>query len=138
LPSRTWKAGSQFLAEDLAEELARKKSEVAELRKVADSIHKLSDTGDWETPVEISYCHTVREGDGLGTRTTAVTLADAGEANDAASAIEKKLDSWEKLRDQMLEDLKKKQRKVAEMESSIPDFAESSREMVDDVLAILH
>jgi hypothetical protein len=132
------KAGSQFLAQDLRDELADKKVEVSQLRELAESIHELADTADWEEPVEISYSHTAREGDGLATRTQTVTLVDAGEANDAAAAIEKKLDSWENLRIQMLDDIKGRQRQVKELEDSISAFAESSRGVVGDVLAILH
>jgi hypothetical protein len=132
------KAGSHFLAKGLEQELADKKTEVAQLKKVADSIHKLADTEDWEKPVEVSYCHTVRDGTGLATKTQTLILADAGEARDAAALIEKKLDNWEKLRVLMVEDLKQRRRQVDEMEDSISAFAESSRGVVDDVLAILH
>ena len=132
------KAGSQFIAEELEVELAEKKAEVTELKGVAESMHELADTADWEEPVEVSYSHTARNGDGLATKTQTLTLADAGEARDAAAAIEKRLDTWEKLRIQMLEDLKQKQRQLGEMEESIPAFAESSKTVVGDVLAILH
>ena len=132
------KAGSHFLAKDLEKELEDKKNEVLQLQKVADSMNRLADTESWENPVEVSYSHTVREGDGLGTRTQTLTLVDAGEARDAAATIEKKLVNWEKLRVLMLEDLKQRRRQVDEMEEGIAAFAESSRGVVDDVLAILH
>jgi hypothetical protein len=132
------KAGSEFIAQDLEDELADKKTEVLQLQKVADSIHEMADNADFEGPVEVSYSHTAREGDGLATRVQTLTLADAGEAKDAATTIEKRLDNWEKLRAQMLEDLKRRQHQLSEMEDSIPAFAESSRGVVDDVLAILY
>lgn len=132
------KVGSKVIAEELAEELADKKVETAQLREVAESIHELAGNGDWEDPIEVSYCHTVRDGDGLATKTQILTLADATEAKDAAAVIERKIDSWEKLRAQMQDHLKLRQKKVKEMEGSIPDFAESSKGLVDDVLAILH
>jgi hypothetical protein len=132
------KAGSQFIAQELVEELADKKTEVSRLREVADSFHELADTAEWGGPVEVSYSHTAREGDGLATRTQTLTLVDAGEAKEAAATIEKKLDTWEKLRSQMLEDLKQQQHQLTEMEDSIPAFAEASRATVGDVLAILH
>ncbi len=132
------KAGSQFIAEELEVELAEKNAEVTELKVVAESIHELADTADWEEPVEVSYSHTARNGEGLATKMQTVTLADAGEARDAAAAIEKRLDTWEKLRIQMLEVLKQKQVQLGEMEDSISAFAESSKGVVGDVLAILH
>ena len=131
-------AGSHFIAQDLVDELAGKKTEVSQLREVADSIHELADAKEWGDPVEVSYSHTVREGDGLVTRTQTLTLVDAEEAKEAAATIEKKLGAWEKLRVQMLDDLKLRQRQVNELEGSISAFAESSKGMVGEVLAILH
>lgn len=132
------KVGSGLIAQELENELADKKNEVKELQKVADAIHELADTADWEEPIEVSYSHTARDGDGLATKTETVILADAGEARDAAAAIEKKLDSWEKLRSQMLENLKQRKGQLGELDDSIAAFAESSRDVVGDVLAILH
>lgn len=131
------KAGSQYIAKDLENEVADKKTEVSRLKKVADSINEMAGTDDWEEPVEVTYSHTVREGDGLATRTEILSLVDAGEAKAAAASIEKKLDNWEKLRAQMLIDLKLRQRQLNEMRDSISAFAEFSRCVVDDVLAIL-
>ena len=42
------KAGSQYIARDLENEVADKKTEVSTLRGVADSIHVLAGTADWE------------------------------------------------------------------------------------------
>ena len=117
--------------------LAGKKIEVSQLREVADSIHELADTADWGDPVEVSYSHTVRDGDGLATKTEILNLVDAGEAKEAAATIEKKLDTWEKLRCQMLDDLKRRRHQLNEMRDNISAFAESSRSLVGDVLAIL-
>lgn len=132
------KAGSHFIAQELEAELADKKIEVSQLREVAISIHELAGTADWGDPVEVSYSHTVRAGDGLATRTETLNLVDAGEAKEAAATIEKKLDTWDKLRGQMLDDLKRRQAQLNEMRDSISAFAESSRGVVGDVLAILH
>ena len=131
------KAGSHFIALALEDELENKRNEVSQLREVAESINELADTADWEEPIEVSYSHTARDGDGLATKTQTVTLLNEGEAKDAAAAIVKRLDNWEKLRVQMLEDLKRKQHLLVEMEDVIPAFAESSREVVNDVLTIL-
>ena len=132
------KAGSKVIAQELADELADKKKEVSQLKKVANSMYKLAGAEDWEDPVEVSYSHTARDGNGLATKTQTVTLVDATEAKEAAAAIERKLETWEKLRVQMLDDLKGQQRQLNEMEESISAFAESSKGLVGDVLAILH
>lgn len=132
------KAGSEYITEALSEEMARKKREVTQLQKVADSLYKLAETADFEEPIEVDYHHTAREGDGMATRTQTATLTNAGEATDAAAMIEKKLDNWEKLRLQMVENLKVEQRQLKDLEHVIPDFAEASRTVVGDVLAILH
>ncbi len=131
------KSGSNFIAQELEAELADKKIEVSQLREVAISIHELAGTADWGDPVEVSYSHTVRAGDGRATRPETLNLVDAGEAKEAAATIEKRLDTWEKLRGQMLDDLKRRQRQVNEMRDSISAFAESSRGLVGEVLAIL-
>ncbi len=131
------KAGKQFIAEELEVEVEDKRTEVTQLQGVAESINEMADTADFEEPVEVSYSHTARNGDGLATKTQILTLADAGEARDAAASILKRLDTWEKLRIQMLENLKQEQIQLGEMEESISAFAESSRSVVGDVLAII-
>jgi hypothetical protein len=132
------KVGSSYIAKEIEGELKGKKTEVTELQEVAASIHELADNGDWEDSVEISYAHTAREGDGLATKTEIVTLASGAEAQEAAATIEKRLETWDKLRAEMIEDLKQKRRKLREMEKSIPSFAEASKSVVVDVLAILY
>lgn len=131
-------AGVRFIAKDLEQEVADKKTESTRLKKAATSIQKLAATADFETPVEFSYAHTAREGDGLVTKTEDLTFADAEEAERAARTIENKLDSWERLRTQMLEDLKRRQEQLEELKERLAAFAESFRGLVVEVFAILY
>jgi hypothetical protein len=132
------KAGARSVAEDLETELAAKKTELSRLRKAADSLHEMADEAGFEEPVEFSYAHTARQGDELVTKTQTVTLANGQEATDAADAIEKRLDGWDKLRGQMADELRRSQRQVEEMRHSLPDFTDSHRGLVREVLALLY
>ena len=100
------KSGTTSRTRELADEVASKKTEIAQLKKTISSLQKLAKNGKFEEPVEVAYSRTAREGQGLGTKTETLTLANADEATDAAASIEKNLESWGKLREQMVEDLK--------------------------------
>jgi hypothetical protein len=130
--------GMRVIQRTLGDELADKKAETSQLRGVADSLSKLAETGTWGNPVEVSFSHTVRRPDGLVTKTETLTLADSEEAKDAAGAMERKFDGWEKLRSQMQGELEKEQDRLKEIAGDISGFAESSRGIVSDVLVILH
>jgi hypothetical protein len=132
------KAGTRALTRDLADELASKKTEMSQLEKVSSSMHKLAEKNAFVDPVEVSYSRTAREADHLVTKTESVTLTDAQEAEDAAQMIEKKMTSWGKLREEMVEDLKREQRQLDELEDSLPGFVESSKGTVREVFATLY
>ena len=74
----------------------------------------------------------------LVTKTEELTFADAEEAERAARTIENKLDSWERLRAQMLEDLKRRQEQLEELKERLAAFTESFRGLVVEVFAILY
>lgn len=133
------KKGTKAIAEDLAEELAAKKTEVTRLKKLAASMHKLSETDSFDDPIEISYDHTARDGSqGYLTKTQTVTLTTAKEAHDAAEAILKKIDSWEKLREHMLVDIKRRQRQLDEIDKGVSSFVDYARSLLQEVFATLH
>ncbi len=131
-------AGARSIAKDLEDELAEKKSETTRLKKTAKSFHKLADSADFEAPIEVTYSRTARRADGLVTITETLMLADAEEAEKAARKIERKLGSWDNLRAQMLEDLKRRQEQLEATRNRIAAFAESYRGLVGEVFAILH
>ena len=133
------KGGVQTIARELADEVTTKKAEISELQKSAKSLEKLAKEGDFTSPIEFSYSHTARRSaEDLVTKIPELTLTTPQEATDAAAAIEKKLETWGKLKDQMLEELKQKQRRLEEMKSSISDFVSYSTGIVREVFATLH
>ncbi len=133
------KNGTQAIAKDLADELAAKKTEMSQLKKSAATIAKLATKGDFSDPIEVSYTHTAREAtSGLVTRVETATLLEPQEALDTAATIEKKTESWGKLREQMIEDLKQKQRRLEEMKASMSEFVEASKRILVEVFATFH
>jgi cell division septum initiation protein DivIVA len=131
-------AGVRSVADDLERELKEKRTELPRLRKTAEALHALADETNLDAPVEFSYCHTARQGDELVTKTETVTIADDREATEAAQAIERRLDAWDKLRVQMVDELKQQRRRVEEMSDSLSEFASSQRSLVREVFAILY
>ena len=130
--------GAHSLEQDLAEELEEKKAEIKELEKVAKAVQKLAADPDTAYPAEVEYSHTARNGSrSLVTKTETVTLADADEALKAAADIEKRLENYAKLRDQMLAELKEQKRHLDEMRTGLPSFVQSSNVLVGEVLATL-
>lgn len=132
------KVGTRALTRDIANELASKKKEMSELEKFASSMTKLAEKDDFADPVEVSYSRTAREADHLVTKTELLTLTEAQGAVDAAQTVEKKMVSWGKLRDEMIEDLKKQQRQLDELKDSLSGFVESSKRTVREVFATLY
>lgn len=131
-------AGKRALTQDVVEELASKKTEMSELEKVANSMRALAEKDDFADPVEISYLRTAREADQLVTKTESLTLAEAQEAEDLANLIEKKMNSWGKLREEMIEHLKREQQQLDELEDTLPEFVQHSKGTVREVFATLY
>ncbi|MDX1393186.1 MAG: hypothetical protein R3195_02300 [Gemmatimonadota bacterium] len=133
------RSGARALAKDLADELAAKKAELTQLKKDVKAFDKLAETGDFDEPIEVEYTHTVRKpSKGLITRTEVEELKSASDASDLARTIEKRLDAWGKLREEMLGELKKREKRLDEMKDSIPDFVDASSGLIRDVFATLY
>ena len=75
---------------------------------------------------------------GLITRTETEELLSASDAEDLARTIEKRLDAWGKLREEMYAELKQREKRLEEMKSVLPDFVEASSSIVRDVFATLY
>jgi hypothetical protein len=71
------------------------------------------------------------------TKTEELVLKDADEASSAADKIEKKLENYAKLRDEMLEDLKHERRQLGKMREGLGKFVADSNGLVLEVLATL-
>ncbi|MDH5590755.1 MAG: hypothetical protein OEZ65_10630 [Gemmatimonadota bacterium] len=137
--SKLTRSGTRSIARQLEDELAVKKAEMSHLKKTAASVRKLSEKADFAEPIEVSYTHTAREGSQrLVTRTETLTLVEPSEAKEAADTIEKRLDGWDKLRVQMVDDLKRRQGQLEELRESVSEFAESSKGLVREVFAVMH
>lgn len=128
--------GARFLDGQLAAELAEKKAETSQLKRVAKTVSKLAEQGDFDEPVEVPYCHTAKEGSQRWvTKVEKLTLTNSSEAEEAARGLEKNLDGWDKLRVEMVSELKGKQRELAEMRKTLPSLLQSSRGLLSEVLA---
>jgi hypothetical protein len=131
-------AGALSLKSDLGEEVAAKNNELKQLREVAQAVQKMAASPRTSYPAEIEYSHTARQGpQNLVTKTETLTLSDTAEAQDAAATLEKNMEGWAKLRDQMLEDLEQRQHQIEQTRRSLSGFVEASRSLVGEVLAVL-
>ena len=132
------RTGARLLTRELADEVAAKKSEMSGLTKAAAALRKLAKKADFTDPVEFSYEHTARTPPkGLVTRIETLSLIGATEAEDAARLIEAKRESWDKLREAMLEDLKAKQKELEVMGGTLPEFVKSAEGLLRHVMAVL-
>lgn len=130
--------GAETLEDDLARQLEAKKSEIKALEKVTGQLRALAANAKATYPAEVEYAHTGRDAQRrLVTKIEKLTLADATEAASAATALEKKLDSYTRLRDEMLEDLKRERKQILEMREGLGSFVASSNGLVLEVLATL-
>ena len=112
---------------------------MAQLNKASGALRALAEKADVEYPVEFTYEHTARSpSEGLITKTAELTLEDADEAIAAADNIDKRLEAWDKLRREMLEEMKRSQQAMVELKGCLKDFVESSRGVVRDVFAVMY
>jgi len=130
--------GAETLADDLARQLEGKKVELKALEEVTHTLRALAADSGAAYPTQIVYAHTGRDAQRrLVTKTETLTLADAGEATSAAATLEKKLEGYAKLRDEMIEDLHRERRQILEMREGIGSFVAASNGLVLEVLATL-
>ena len=132
------KSGARSMARDLADELARKRTEASQIEDTAAAARTLSEDADTTYPAEITYCYTVRDpSKGLVTKTETLTPNDAKEALSAAEAIERSIPGRTKLADLMILDLEQKQVRLDVMTRTLPDFLKSSQELLREVMVNL-
>lgn len=135
---RMLKSGARTLKQEVADDLSEKRKEEARLKKVIAEIREIAEDESVEYPVEISYSHTARDAArGLVTKTETLTCEDAKEALKAAKSIEKRMGRWAKLREQMLDELKQRQKRVGEVTSNLSEFLESSQGLLSEVIVTL-
>ncbi len=131
--------GTRSLIRDLTDEITAKRTEVPRLRATAKSMQKLAEDRSTEYPVEITYLRSAKDAvEGFVTKTETLVLNDAGEAEAAATKMENKIDSWARIREDMLEDLKQQRSQLEEMSGTLSEFVRASKPMLREVLAIVH
>lgn len=131
-------AGARSLGSDVADLIASKNGEMKQLRQVAQSVQKLAMDASAAYPTEVEYSHTARHGSqSFVTKTQTLTLTNADEAHGAVASLEKSMEGWTRLKDNMLEDLEHRQHQVEQMRGSLSGFLDASRGLVGEVLAVL-
>ncbi len=133
------RSGARALVKDLAEELASKREEVAQLEEVAAAARQLAEDPDTSYPAEVTYSYTARDSSQeLVTKTMTIVANDADEALSAANKIESSVPSRGRLAERMIVDLEEKQEQLAAMTRTLPDFLRSSRDVLRAVIETLH
>lgn len=132
------KSGSKILGKEVSDELTAKKTEEARLEAVVVMARELSEDEKAQYPVEIVYVHTALDAArGLITKTEIVTAADAKEAADAATMINRSLGKWGRLRDDMQAELKQTQKNLGVIEEDLGEFVDFWRGLLREVLLTL-
>ena len=132
------KRGAKAMAKDLAAELARKKTEVAELAEISEALRVMSEDEGTSYPVEMSYPYTARDATyGQVTKTENLLLNEAREALSSSESIAKGIPSRTKLADLMIIALTAKQGREEVMTRGLPDFVKSTHELLREVIVTL-
>jgi hypothetical protein len=137
--SKLTKSGIRVIEREVEAELKSKKTELKRLEKTVAEARKLAEAKEDAFPTQISYSHTARAAaQGLVTKTETVEVIGPDEATSCADSIEKSMSRWENLRDQMVDDLQKKQAQITLLGSELADFVKAQRTMIREVIAVLH
>jgi hypothetical protein len=127
--------GIQDLDREMEQERAEKKTEASRLELSVRSTRALAENAKAVYPAEISYSYTVRDSyQQLITRTATSTVNDAREALAAADALEKSIEGRAKLADLMVIELEQRRQQLRDLERHLPDFVDSSRDLLREVI----
>mgnify|MGYP002623598186 FL=1 len=133
------KSGIRVIEREVETELKAKKTEIKRLEKAVAEARKLAESKEEDFPMHFSYAHTARAAaQGLVTKVETVEFTTPDEANSCADSIEKSLSRWESLRDQMVDELQKKQSQIGVLRNGLADFVKAQRTMIREVIAVLH
>lgn len=133
------KSGVRVIEKEVETELKEKKTEMKRLEAVVAKARKLSEAKNPKLPTEVVYQHTARAAaQGLVTKTETVTITAPEEATACADSIEKSFNRWESLRDQMVDELQRKQAQIEIVRGNVSEFVKSQRNMLNEVMAVLH
>ena len=130
--------GARSLKRSLAKKMATKKAEITELKKVAKSIRRLAENPNTIYPLEITYSRSARDSvQSMFTKTENIEVNDALETLGCAESIERNLDHWTTLRDQMIAELKVEQKHLSVMTQTLSQFVKSMHRLLGEVIATL-
>ena len=130
--------GARSIKRSLANDLAKMKAEITELKKVARSIRKLSENPKTVYPLEITYHRSARDSvQSMFTKTEEIEADDAEATLACAEAIERNIDHWTTLRDIMIAEIKLEQKQLGVMTKNLSQFIKSMHPLLSDVVATL-
>jgi predicted XRE-type DNA-binding protein len=130
--------GARAIKRSLANDMAIKKAEITELKKVARSTRKLSENPKTVYPFEITYHRSARDSvQSMFTKTEDVEVNNAEETLALAEAIERQIDHWTTLRDIMIAELKLEQKQLGVMTKNLSEFVKSMHTLLSEVVATL-
>jgi hypothetical protein len=133
------KSGVKVIEKEIEQELKEKKTEMKRLEAVVAKARKLAEAKDPKLPTDIVYEHTAKAAaQGLITKTETVTVTAPEEATSCADSIEKSMNRWENLRNQMVDGLEKKAAELEIVGGNLSEFVKSQRTVLREVIAVLH
>jgi len=132
------RSGAISLGRSVSEELVEKEHQYVRLTELVTTLDDLAEDPKGEYPAEVTYTRTARSpGEGFVVKTETLLLNDSVEAARAARKIEKSLPSWARLRDEVSDDLRRKQDTLKELSGSLSDLVESWRGVLQEVLVTM-
>lgn len=132
------RSGAISLGRSVSEELVEKEDQYVRLTELVATLDDLAGNPKGEYPAEVTYTRTARSpGEGFVVKTETLILNDSEEAARAARKIEKSLPRWARLRDEVIEDLRRKQDTLKELSGSLSDLVESWRGVLQEVLVTM-
>lgn len=130
--------GARSIKRSLANDLATKKAEITELKKVARSARKLSENPKTVYPFEITYHRSARDSvQSMFTKTENIEVNNPEETLACAEAIERNVEHWTTLRDIMITDIKLEQKQLGLMTKNLSEFVRSMHPLLGEVIATL-
>lgn len=135
--NRLTKSGLGALEKDLETEISEKRQEIKRLERLVKDLSKLAGKDSSEFPIEVEYNYTAAQEDDYITKTAELELDGPDSAEQAAKKLEKQIDRYGRLRDQMVESLKLKRKALGETKADLKDFVGSTRPLAKEVLAVL-
>jgi len=132
------RGGVRSLQRELDREIADKKDEAKRLQALLGKVQDLTDDADAALPTEIVYTRTSKSPtDGLITKTETLSLTTAEEALQAARTFERSMPRWERLRDQMLDEMRETQEHLGLLSREISGVVNGWRGLLGEVLVTL-